>query len=345
MKHPTLSKFTSFNSLSEMLPILKDEKRSRIYFEYLKWSGDQRCPFCNSQDYYRLKTRGEFKGMYKCSNCMERYTATCGTVIEGTKIPLSKWLIASYIFSAHKKGISSAQLARDLSITQKSAWYMLHRLRFGITSNAIGDQQLEGRIELDETFVGGKNKNRHAAKKVKNSQGRSFKDKTPVMGMLQEQVFEIIERPNKIHPEKVVKEKVIVQQSVVRCKVVPNTQSESLQPIIKEHVHENSVVISDEWMGYAGLNEKYDHRIVDHTKHQYVTSTGDSSNAMEGFWTSLKRSYIGIYHHMSRKHMQSYADEVAFRYNTRAMKNGERLRQAVSLMNGRITYKRLIKKS
>lgn len=142
-----------------------------------------------------------------------------------------------------------------------------------------------------------------------------------------------------------VNEKVVIQKSLVRCKVVPDTKSESLQPIIRSNVKENSVVVSDEWFAYNGLGNKYDHRVIDHRAKVYVSANGDTTNALEGFWTGLIRSYIGIYHHVSRKHLQFYVNEVAFRYNTREMSEGGRLSLSLTMTEGMLKYKQLIAKA
>src|SRR6185437_11599372 len=147
-----MSSLLVFNSFSQMLEALPEEESCRTFLESIRWNGVPSCPHCGTVDasHYRLKVKGEFKGMYKCKACKERFTITVGTMFEGSHIPLRKWFIAMYIFSSHKKGISSHQLARDLGITQKSAWFMVSRMR-----HAFGMEQetkLDGVIQADETF-------------------------------------------------------------------------------------------------------------------------------------------------------------------------------------------------
>lgn len=322
-------------SVLELIKAFPDEQSCIDHLEILRWDGNVISPFDPSSKVYKCKGN-----KYQCKNTGKYFNVKTGTLFDNTKIELQKWFLAIWLITSYKKGISSMQLARELDITQKTAWFMLHRIRkcFGIDE----DVALEGDIELDETFVGGKNKNRHADKKVKNSQGRSFKDKTPVMGMLQKEVSEIVERPNKRNPSKMVKEKVIIRESFVRLKVVPDTKSTSLQPIIRANVKAGSTLISDEWFGYHGLGRDYDHRIVDHTKKEYVNENGDTTNTLEGFWTWFKRSYIGIYHSMSRKHMQQYANEISFRYNTKKNSNFTRFNTLLANLENRLTYKALI---
>ncbi len=150
-----------------MLEVLSDEDTCRKFLEQIRWNGEPVCPHCESKnkEHYELKQKGEFKGLRKCKDCRERFTVKVGTMFHGSPIPLRKWFIAIYIFSSHKKGISSLQLHRDLGVTQKTAWFMLNRIRntFGCSPS----EKLTGTTQADETFMGGKNKNRHADKKVK----------------------------------------------------------------------------------------------------------------------------------------------------------------------------------
>ena len=329
-----------FNSLIELMDYFNTEQKCIDYFQFKRWGETVICPNCNHNICYKFKKYDRFK----CAKCKKQFTVRIGTIFEGSKIPLRKWFMATYLIACHKKGISSHQLARDLKVTQKTAWFMLHRLRHKLGLAEDKEKQLEGTVQLDETFVGGKNKNRHADKKVENSQGRSFKDKTPVMGMLQEREIEIVHRPNKIEPDKIVKEVVIVKESIVVCHKVTDTKATSLEPIIRAKVKTGSILVSDEWFGYANLHVGYDHRIVDHRAKEYVNVNGDTSNAIEGFWTLFKRAYIGIYHYMSRKHLQLYADEVAYRYNTKRMKDCERWKVAIAIVDSPLKYKKLIGK-
>lgn len=168
-----------FNSLYDFLDAFPTEDSCIKYLELQVWeNGIPVSPYDPTSKVYN---RGD--GMYRCKNTGKNFNVRIGTMFEGTKVPLRKWFVAIYLITSTKKGISSTQLSRDISVTYKTAWFMNHRIRecFGI----VMEEKLDGEVELDETFVGGKNKNRHRNKKVKNSQGRSFKDKVPVMGMLQ----------------------------------------------------------------------------------------------------------------------------------------------------------------
>jgi transposase-like protein len=316
-------KQTTFTSFSQMLELLPNNEACREFLEYVLWDGKPVCPHCGSEneDHYKLNIKGVFKGGYKCKDCREKFTVTIGTIFESSHIPLRKWFIALYIFSSHKKGISSLQLSRDLGITQKSAWFIIGRIRKAYEVDSELSEELEqklcGVVECDETFIGGKNKNRHKNKRVKNAQGRSVKDKTPVFGLLSD--------------------------GKVKTKVVANTQAETLKPIIKDMVEKGSIVVTDEWAAYNGLEKDYDRKVVKHDDNEYVRD-GFHTNTIEGFWSLLKRGIFGIYHSVSKKHLSKYCDEFAFRYNTRKLTDGDRFNLTLSKVHKRTTYNDLIKK-
>lgn len=327
----------NLDSLIVVSDYFRSNENCKMFLVQQRWNNTIQCPYCSCSKIYTTN-RG-----YKCAdkNCKKKFTIITGTVMENTKLPLRYWIMAIYFSSSSKNGISAAELSRHLKITGRTAWFLLQRIRNMFANNA--PQMLEGTIQLDETFVGGKNKNRHWDKKVKNSQGRSFKDKTPVMGMLQEEVNEIIERPHKVIKDKIVKEKIVLSEAVLRCKVVTDTKAESLQPIIRANVNANSIVVSDEWFAYRSLNNKYHHEVVDHAAKQYVNEAGYTSNALEGGWSIFKTAIIGTHRKVTRKHLQLYVNEFVYRYNTKRLKDGARFIDAVSkFTNGRITYKVLV---
>lgn len=299
-----------------MLEVLSDENKCREYLEYIRWEGKPVCPHCGckNKEHYKLKQQNEFKGLYKCKDCRKRFTVKVGTMFHGSHISLRKWFIAIYIFSSHKKGISSLQLHRDLGITQKSAWFMLQRIRN--TFNTAPTEKYFGITQADETYIGGKNKNRHSYKRVKESQGRSTKDKTPVFGLL--------------------------SSGKVNAQVVPDTKARTLKPIIKEMVQTGSILVTDEWKAYSGLSKDYTHEVLKHTQGQYKTKEFHT-NSVEGFWSLLKRGIFGIYHSTSSKHLNKYCNEFAYRYNTREFIDGERFDLSLINSEKRITYKELIK--
>ncbi len=316
-KHPDIELNTTsvFKSIIQMLDSLPDENTCRQHLEKLRWNGQPICPKCGSQrdNHYKLKQKGEFKGLYKCKDCRERFTVRVGTIFESSHIPLRKWFTAIYLFAAHKKGISSLQLHRDLDITQKTAWFMLSRIRHSFANNV--EFEFDEITQLDETYVGGKNKNRSKKKKVANTQGRSLKTKVPVFGML--------------------------SGGLVYVKVVKNTRSKVLTPIIEAKIKKGTIVVTDGWNAYKRLNKSYIHHVIKHNEGIYKMGAYHT-NGIEGFWSLLKRGTTGIYHAVSPKHLQRYCDEYAYRYNTRYMKDGERFNLSLVNSDERIKYKDLI---
>lgn len=299
-------------SILQLITVFPDEQTCINHLEKIRWEESIVSPFDENSIVWKCKDN-----RYRCKSTGKYFNVKTNTIFDNTKLELQKWFLAIWLVTSHKKGISSYQLGRDLNITQKSAWFMLQRIRncFGIDD----EEPLDGIIESDETFVGGKNKNRHKDKKVEQSQGRSFKDKTPVLGLLQ-------------------------RNGNVRAFVVINTQAKTLQPIIRKHVKDDSVLISDEWHGYRNLDKYYDHHVVDHGKKQYVNYENSEihSNSIEGFWGILKRGYNGIYNWWSRKHMQKYVDEFVFRFNVRKLPTFVKFNTLLENMENRLTYKELI---
>jgi len=302
-----------FKSLPHLLNHFKDNETCVAYLEKQRWDGNPVCPHCGTDSKPYKTNRG-----YKCSDkdCRKKFTVTVGTVMENSKIKLNLWFAAIYIATAHKKGISSLQLSRDLGVTQTTAWFMLHRIREMLKMNK--PEMMEGEIQIDETFVGGKNKNRHKDKKVENSQGRSAKDKTPVFGLM--------------------------NHGQVTTEVVPDTKATTLKPIITEMVQKGAIVVTDEWGAYNGLGENYQHEVLKHNADEFVNENGFHTNSIEGFWSLLKRGIFGIYHQVSPKHLNRYCDEFSYRYNTRGAKDNERFSNSLTHTEGRLTYKQLTSK-
>ncbi len=328
---------TNFKNLIQLLDYFKDDATCVSYLAASRWGDKPACPHCGNVGAY-VTNRG-----YKCKakECGKKFTVTTGTIFENTKISLRYWFAAIYLATAHKKGISSLQLSRDLAITQKTAWFLLHRIREMLANNA--PEMLEGNIEVDETFVGGKNKNRHANKKIEGSQGRSAADKTPVVGIAQKSEFTIIEREHKIIPGKTVKERVYTKYSTVNLQVVADTKAETLQPIMFKNVKADSKIVTDAYNSYNSLAANYQHVAIKHTEGNYITIGDDHTNTIEGFWSLLKRGIIGIYHQVSPKHLHRYCHEFGYRYNTRPVKDVVRFEDAIKNINGkRLTYAKLI---
>lgn len=284
-------------TLSENFP---DEESCIRYFEKMRWGDEVISPYDSNSKVYKCGN-----GKYKCKNTGRYFDVKTGTAFANTKLPMKAWFYAMMLFLSHKRGVSSCQLARDLGITQKTAWKMLHKIRQYMEME--NSHTLSGEVEIDEAFVGGKNKNRHKDKKVEKCQGRSYKDKVPVFGA--------IERGGNLF-----------------AKVVPNTQAKTLVPIVKKNVDVGSSVYTDGW-SYKGLEKKYTQMSVDHGKHFYgmipVTDDGEiieiTTNRIENAWSVFKRTIKGTYIHVSKKYLQRYVDEFVFRFNTRKISKYERI--------------------
>lgn len=305
-----------FKNLIEATQYFSDKQTCIDYLTQLRWGGSVCCAHCGNGKVYELKGANK---RYKCAECRKQFSATKGTIFENSPISLQKWFVAIYILTSHKKGISSCQLAKDISVTQKTAWFMLQRIRFALETSSFDVPVMDSVVECDETYIGGKNKNRHASKKVSKAQGRSTKDKAPVFGL--------VERNGRVIAMK-----------------VPDTQKDTIQPIIEAHVEAGTKVNTDEWMAYKGLDKRFSHSVVKHGEGIYVV--GDShTNTIEGFWSLLKRGILGIYHQISVKHLDRYIDEFEFRYNTKDNSEFERFNNMLSLSNKRLPYSDLICKN
>lgn len=299
-----------FNSIIELVRVFKDEQTCINHLEILRWNGNVVSPFDESSKVYKCKDN-----KYRCKNTGKYFNVKTNTLFDNTKVCLQTWFMAIFLVTGHKKGISSLQLGRDLNVTQKTAWFMLQRIRncFGIENNT----DLNNEVEIDETYVGGKNKNRHNDKKIDNSQGRSLKDKTPVLGMIERQG------------------KVVAMQ-------VEDTKAKTIIPEIVNIV-KDAIVYTDEYLSYRSLQRIYDHNFVKHNQGQYVDGR-IHTNTIEGFWSLLKRGIFGIYHFTSKKHLQKYVDEFVFRYNTRGNTDSSRFNLLLANSTNRLTYNQLIAK-
>jgi len=327
-------------SLITLMDCLDTEEKAIKYYQKYRWNGKPICPYCKCDRIYSFSDGIRFK----CAECRRQFNVKIGSEMEGSKLPVRKWIMAIYFATSHKKGISAIQLAKDIEVTEKTALFMLHRLRKQLgLDNPTDGQQLAGNVQADESFVGGKNKNRHWDKKVPHSQGRAHIDKTPVLGLLQEEVAEVVRRPHKVIPGKFVNEKIILQPAVVKLRVIETTGAKIIQPIVRELVEKGAKFTSDEWLAYQGLNADYDHRVIDHGRGQYVNEAGDTTNAIEGTWSLLKRSIFGIYHACTKRRLQLYVNEVEFRRNTIHLGEIERVNRVIGIKGKqRLRYRDLI---
>jgi transposase-like protein len=306
-----------FNGLSSFLKTFNEEQTCREFLEYLRWEGQPICPLCKyDKKIYKLKDAKT----YKCAKCNRNFTVTVNTLFQSTHIPLRDWFVVIYLFSAHKSGISSHQIAKHLEITQRNAWLVLHRVRYAMGLKQQ-KEKLNGIIECDETYVGGKNKNRHWDKKFKYSQGRSVVDKTPVFGILQRNGNVIVWTLN-------------------------NLNGRVMRALIKTKVEKGAIVCTDEYRVYRGLNKKkyYTHIVIDHSKGQHAVEGIYHTNNIEGFWNFIKRSIMGTYRKVSKKHLHRYAKEAAYRYNTRKLTDSDRFIELLRLFFDRKITRRQLRR-
>ena len=301
-----------FENLKDLMMKLSDEAVCRQHVENMRWGGEPFCPHCGGTKPYKLKDGKTYR--CKDKTCKKDFTVTVGTIFENSKIPLSTWMAAMYILTGHKKGISSLQLARDLGVTQKTAWFMNHRIRL-----IMGDPNpapLDNIVEVDETYVGGKfaNMNRGRRKKL---QEQGLDNKVAVMGLL--------ERDGK-----------------ARLTVIGGN---TFKDVVRDNVQKTAVVVTDTHLSYVGLaNEYASHLSVNHSKSEYRNGLA-FTNSVEGFFSCLKRSIYGIYHSVSPKHLHRYCEETSYRYNTRQIKDKDRFTRTLQNVEGRLKYKNLIKKA
>ena len=300
--------FKKFNSIISITAYFNSDDKCKQAIIESRWgvgnNQDVVCPYCGGHHCVVRKD-----GKFRCKTCGKNFSCLVGTIFENTKLPLIKWFLAMYFISSHKKGISSYQLARNIEVTQNTAWYMVQKIRL-LYAQTDADS-FNGTVECDEVYIGGKEKWKHKSMRTPHTQGRSTKTKTPVFGMMERSI--IINENGDEEPI-----------TYVHAIVVENTNRATLQPIIQQFVTEGSRVITDELNAYNGLATLgYTHAVVNHGAEEYAD--GDIfTNSIEGFWSHFRRMISGCYHDVSDEHLQSYIDEAVYRWNTRKASQSER---------------------
>jgi transposase-like protein len=301
-------------SLYEFFAKFPTEEIARLYFEAGRWGNGAFCPHCGS---YSVAECKDHKPMpYRCKDCRKHFSVRTGTVLEESRLPLQKWLMAIYLMTTARKGIPSTQMAKELGITQKSAWFLAQRIREAwlTTDGEIsGGGQLGGEVEVDETFIGGKESNKHASKKI--NMGRGTVGKSIAIGMKQ-------------------------RDGSVIAKHIHNTSKGTLQGFIYQNAVPGSVVYTDTHSSYKGI-KGYTHLTVNHTVGEYVRDQAHT-NGIESFWALLKRGHYGVFHYMSAKHLHRYINEFSNRHNTASYGTMQFIDHTLTNMkNRRLTYKEL----
>jgi len=306
-----------FKSLPQLLDYFKEESTGIAYYENIRWGDSPACPHCGSLKPYKT-TRG-----WKCSDrdCYKKFTVRVGTIFENSKIPFRIWFAAIWLCTEHKKGISSVQLGIDLGITQKTAWFVLHRIREMLKDKApqmLGNDKM---VETDATYIGGKESNKHLNKrrsqddKSLTNEGKPYKAKKTIIG--------IIERNGK-----------------VALKYVSGETTQNMVEFVKTHVPQDSTIYSDEAAAYTQLKKTYKHDNVKHSLNIYVEGQVHT-NTIENFWSILKRGIYGVYHQVSDKHISRYLDEYAARWNNRSLTSNERFEQFLEGSESVLSYRSL----
>ena len=299
-------------TLIQAMQMLSDDEKAEAWFVKHRWRNGVRCAHCRSPEISERRSRKPMP--YHCRKCRKYFSVRTNTVMAHFNIPLSKWAVGFYLMTTHPKGVSSIQLSKDLGITQNKAWFMVHRIRDALAS---ANAKRAGPVEVDETYVGGKFRNRPLHKRF--YQGRGPVGKTPVVGMRDR-------KTNKI-----------------TAQVIGSTDRRTLQNFVTRNTDSNARVYTDEHSSYVGM-PRY-HSAVKHSVREYVRGQVHT-NGIESFWAMLKRGFMGTYHKMSAKHLQRYVDEFAWRHNMRSYPTVLKLVAAFAGSVGkRLSYDKLVRLS
>lgn len=301
-------------TLLEAIRYFSDLDVCTQFVAQLRWDGTPTCDRCGSvESYYLAKRR-----VWKCKGCARQYSVKVGTIFEDSALGLDKWLPAVWLIANSKNGISSHELGRALGVTQKSAWFMLHRIRLAMQSGTV--EKINSIAEVDETFIGGLSKNMHAKERLQKITGGGAKDKDMVVGALE-------------------------RGGNVRAEVAPDRTAKTLQSFVRENVLEDSIVFTDQLNSYQGLRFHFAHGFTDHSLHQYVNGI-IHTNGIENFWSLLKRGIKGTYISITTEHLFRYVDERVFTFNNRKENDFGRFNLAlVGIANRRLTYAELTGKA
>jgi transposase-like protein len=296
-------------TLQQAILYFNDKETCTTFMAQLRWPEGVTCPNCEGKEVSYLSTRF----MWKCKACKKQFSVKQGTVMEDSPIGLDKWLAAIWLIANAKNGISSCEIHRALKVTQKSAWFLLHRIRLAMQSGTF--EKLSGQVEVDETFIGGLARNMHRDKRHAKIHGTGGSGKVAVMGLLE-------------------------RNGRVRAKVIANANQQTLHGEVRQHVEQGAELFTDGWKAYSGLNIDYIHQVIDHAE-KYVDGQ-IHTNGIENFWSLLKRGIKGTYVSVEPFHLFRYLDEQTFRFNARKGKDADRFIQTVKQVAGkRLTYEEL----
>lgn len=306
-----MSEYKLPTTLQEAIQYFSDAKRTLDFVIALRWPHGPVCPRCQSPEQCFLKTRS----VWECKGCKKQYSVKVGTIFEDSAIKLDKWMCAMWMIVNAKNGVSSYEVARNLGVTQKTAWFMMHRLRLVLQNGSL-DRKLMGEVEVDETYIGGKARNMHKEKQLKLQRNEGHFRKAVVIGMLE-------------------------RKGEVRTEVINRASATILQGQIRKHVLQGSQLMTDQLASYVGLRKEYAHHVINHAE-TYVRGNVHT-NSIENFWSLLKRGIKGTYVSVEPFHLFRYLDEQSFRFNTRKDNDQGRFMAALSMIRGkRVEYKELI---